>query len=46
VTIISIKNRKNEITAPPDVNYRFEEDDVMTLIGGNKQLKKLRFIDA
>ena len=45
VTIISIENNKNEIKAPPDVNYRFEEGDILTLIGGNKQLKKLRFID-
>ena len=45
VTIISIKNNKNGIKAPPDVNYKFEEGDILTLIGGNKQLKKLRFID-
>jgi len=43
VTIISIKNAKNEIIAPPDVNYRFEKDDILILIGANKQLRKLRF---
>ncbi len=43
VTIISIKNSKNEIVSPPDVSYKFQKDDVLTLIGENKLLKKLRF---
>ncbi len=45
VTIISIKNSKNEIMSPPDVNYKFQKDDVLTLIGGDKLLKKLRFTE-
>jgi len=45
VTIISLKNKKNEIIAPPDINYRFQKDDVLTLIGENKLLKKLRFTE-
>ncbi|MBN2072329.1 MAG: TrkA family potassium uptake protein [Actinobacteria bacterium] len=45
VTIISIKNRNNQIIAPPDVNYRFAKDDILTVIGDNKQLKKLKFTD-
>jgi len=45
VTIISIKNGKNEIIAPPDVSYRFAKDDILILIGKNKQLKKLRFTE-
>jgi trk system potassium uptake protein TrkA len=45
VTIISIKNNENGIKAPPDINYRFKKDDVLTLIGGNKKLKKLKFTD-
>ncbi len=45
VTIISLKNKKNEIIAPPDINYKFQKDDVLTLIGENKLLKKLRFTE-
>ncbi len=45
VTIISIKNKNNEIIAPPDVNYKFQKDDVLTLIGENRLLKKLRFTE-
>ncbi len=45
VTIISIKNSKNEIMSPPDVNYKFQKDDVLTLIGGDKLLRKLRFTE-
>jgi trk system potassium uptake protein len=45
VTIISIKNNKNEIKSPPDINYRLQPDDIVTLIGENKQLKKLGFIE-
>jgi len=44
ITIIAVKNNKNEIKIPPDVNYRFQPDDVVTLIGENRQLKKLGFI--
>lgn len=46
VTIISIKDNQGNIMTPPDVNYKFKEDDILTLIGENKKLKKLRFIDA
>lgn len=45
VTIISTKNTKNEITAPPDLSYRFAKDDILIVIGENKQLKKLRFTE-
>ncbi len=45
VTIISIKNSKNEIISPPDVDYKFQKDDVLTLIGTNRLLKKLRFTE-
>ena len=45
VTIISIKNKENEILSPPDVKYKFQKDDVVTLIGEDKLLKKLRFTE-
>ena len=45
ITIISIKNNKNEIKSPPDITYRFQPDDIVTLIGENRQLKKLGFIE-
>lgn len=45
VTIISIKNVKNEIISPPDLSYRFAKDDILIVIGENKQLKKLRFTE-
>jgi len=45
VTIISIKNSKNEIMSPPDANYKFQKDDILTLIGENKLLRKLRFTE-
>src|SRR4030043_303067 len=45
VTIISIKNSKNEIMSPPNVKYIFQKDDILTLIGENKLLKKLRFTE-
>ena len=44
ITIIATKNNKNEIKSPPDVQYRFQPDDIVTLIGENKQLRKLGFI--
>ena len=45
ITIISVKNNKNEIKSPPDITYRFQPDDIVTLIGGNNQLKKLGFTE-
>ncbi len=45
ITIISIRNNKNELKSPPDINYIFQPDDVVTLIGENKILKKLGFIE-
>lgn len=45
VTIISVKDKDGNIKTPPDVNYRFTENDILTLIGNNSQLKKLHFID-
>ncbi len=45
ITVIAVKNSKNEIKIPPDVNYRFQPDDIVVLIGENKQLKKLGFIE-
>ncbi|GAH28027.1 unnamed protein product, partial [marine sediment metagenome] len=34
-----------EIMSPPDVNYKFQKDDVLTLIGEDKLLRKLRFTE-
>lgn len=45
VTIISIKNSKNKIMSPPDTNYKFQKADVLTLIGEDKLLRKLRFTE-
>lgn len=45
VTIISIKNTKNEIISPPDLSYRFAKDDILIVIGENRQLKKSRFTE-
>jgi len=45
ITVIAVKNSKNEIKSPPDVNYRFQPDDIIVLIGENKQLKKLGFTE-
>jgi len=45
VTIISIKNSKNKIMSPPDTKYKFQKDDVLTLIGEDKLLRKLRFTE-
>jgi trk system potassium uptake protein len=45
VTIISIKNEKGEIIAPPDIDYRFAREDIMILIGDNKQLRKLKLTE-
>lgn len=45
ITVIAAKTSKNEIKSPPDVSYRFQPDDIITLIGENKQLKKLSFIE-
>jgi len=45
ITIISIKDCNGNILTPPDVNYKFCKDDIITLIGENKALKKIHFID-
>jgi len=45
VTIISTKNRDGSIMAPPDIDYHFRQDDIVTLIGNNKELKRLRFTE-
>ena len=45
ITIIAAKNNKNEIKSPPAIDYRFQPDDIVTLIGENKLLKKLGFIE-
>ena len=45
VTIISIKNSDGVLKTPPDVNYKFKQDDILTLIGENKLLKKLRLME-
>ncbi len=45
VTIISIKSADGVIKTPPPVDYKFRDDDVITLIGENKKLKKLRFTE-
>lgn len=45
VTIISVKDAEGVVKTPPDVNYRFKQEDVLTLIGENKLLKKLHLIE-
>ena len=45
VTIISIKNSEGLVKTPPDVRYKFKEEDTLTLIGENKILKKLHLIE-
>lgn len=45
VTIISIKTGDSKILAPPGIDYRFCKDDILILVGTNKLLKKLKFID-
>jgi len=45
VTIISVKNSDGIVKTPPDVNYKFKEEDILTLIGENKLLKKLHLIE-
>jgi trk system potassium uptake protein TrkA len=45
VTIIGIKNAKGDIIAPPDINYRFAKEDLLILIGENKQLRKLKLTE-
>jgi trk system potassium uptake protein TrkA len=45
ITIISVRNNLNELKTPPDINYVFQPDDVVTLIGENKILKKLGFTE-
>jgi trk system potassium uptake protein TrkA len=45
ITIISIQNAKKEIIAPPDINYRFAKEDILILIGENKQLRKLKLTE-
>ncbi len=46
VTIISIKSGEKKIQAPPPVDYKFREGDIITLIGDNRKLKKLRFTEG
>jgi len=45
VNIISVQTAKKEIIVPPDVNYRFAKDDILILIGSNKQLRKLKLTE-
>ena len=45
VTIISIKNSEGVVRTPPDVRYKFKEEDTLTLIGENRILKKLHLIE-
>ncbi len=45
ITIIAVKTNSNEFKSPPDINYIFQPDDVVTLIGENKLLKKLGFME-
>jgi len=45
VTIISIKNSEGVVKTPPDVRYKFKEEDTLTLIGENRILKKLHLIE-
>ena len=45
VTIISVKNSEGVVKTPPDVRYKFQQEDTLTLIGENKILKKLHLIE-
>ncbi|MHB1346337.1 MAG: potassium channel family protein [Candidatus Humimicrobiaceae bacterium] len=45
VTIISVKNSEGIVKTPPDVRYKFKQEDTLTLIGENKILKKLHLIE-
>lgn len=45
ITVISIKDLDGNIKTPPEVEYRFKENDILTLIGENKILKRLHFIE-
>ncbi|MEI7615457.1 MAG: TrkA family potassium uptake protein [Actinomycetota bacterium] len=45
VTIISVKNSDGIVKTPPDVKYKFQPEDILTLIGENKLLKKLHLIE-
>ncbi|MCG9479253.1 MAG: TrkA family potassium uptake protein [Actinomycetia bacterium] len=45
VTIISVKTGEENIQSPPPVDYKFQANDEITVIGDNKKLKKLRFTE-
>jgi trk system potassium uptake protein len=45
VTIISVKNSEGIVKTPPDVSYKFKQEDILTLIGENKLLKKLHLME-
>lgn len=45
VTIISVKDSEGNVKTPPDVNYKFKQEDILTLIGENKLLKKLHLLE-
>lgn len=45
VTIISVKDSEGNVKTPPDVNYKFKQEDILTLIGENKLLKKLHLME-
>ncbi len=45
VTIISVQSNSQNILSPPPVDYKFQKGDIITLIGNNKALKKLRFTE-
>jgi K+/H+ antiporter YhaU regulatory subunit KhtT len=46
ITVISIKDEQGNVKIPPDINYRFKSTDVLTLIGDNKQIKRMHFIEC
>lgn len=45
VTVISVKDKRGKIMAPPDIDYHFRQDDILTVVGTNKELKRLRFTE-
>ena len=45
VTIISVKDSEGVVKTPPDINYKFKQGDILTLIGENKLLKKLHLME-
>jgi trk system potassium uptake protein TrkA len=46
ITVISVKDEQGKVTIPPDVNYKFKSSDILTLIGDNKQIRRMHLIEC